>query len=93
MEWKPGTVVRNAGGHDVGFFAVVSFDAKFVYIANGKSRLLEKPKKKNPKHLKPTRTVLDMTSITTDRKLREALWPFNYGGAGEQIVEERDSLG
>ena len=45
MEWKPGTVVRNAGGHDVGFFMVVSFDGKFVYIANGKSRLLEKPKK------------------------------------------------
>ena len=68
MEWKPGTVVRNAGGHDVGFFMVVSFDGKFVYIANGKSRLLEKPKKKNPKHLSPTRTVLDMTSITTDKK-------------------------
>ena len=44
MEWKPGTVVRNQGGHDVGFFIVVSFDGKFVYIANGKSRLLEKPK-------------------------------------------------
>ena len=54
MEWKPGTVVRNQGGHDVGFFIVVSFDGKFVYIANGKSRLLEKPKKKNPKHLSPT---------------------------------------
>ena len=93
MEWKPGTVVRNQGGHDVGFFIVVSFDGKFVYIANGKSRLLEKPKKKNPKHLSPTRTVLDMTSITTDKKLREALWPFNYGTAGEQDVEERDSLG
>ena len=93
MEWKPGTVVRNQGGHDVGFFIVVSFDGKFVYIDNGKSRLLEKTKKKNQKHMSPTRTVLDMTSITTDKKLREALWTFNYGRAGEQIVEERDSLG
>ncbi len=93
MELKPGIVVKSAGGHDQGFFAVLSFDGKFAYIANGKSRLIDNPKKKNPKHLVATQKILDMQKLTTDKKLREALWPFNYGGLGEQIVEERDSLG
>lgn len=93
MEPKVGTVVLNKSGHDKGFFLVVKNDSSFVYIANGKSRLLSSPKKKNPKHLTLTKAILDMDSITTDRKLRAALWPYNYGKAGEQIVEERDSLG
>ena len=93
MELKIGSVVQNQSGHDKGFFAVVKIDGPFVYMANGKSRLLNSPKKKNPKHLILTKAILDMDSITTDRKLRAALWPFNYGDAGEQIVEERDPLG
>lgn len=93
MEPKIGMVVQNKSGHDKGFFVVVKIDSPCVYIANGKSRLLSSPKKKNPKHLTLTKAILDMDSITTDRKLRAALWPYNYGEAGEQIVEERDSLG
>lgn len=93
MEPKIGTVVKNQSGHDKGFFVVVKIDGSFVYMANGKSRLLNNPKKKNPKHLILTKAILDMDSITTDRKLRAALWPFNFGDAGEQIVEESDSLG
>lgn len=93
MEPKIGMVVKNKSGHDKGFFIVVKIDSSYVYIANGKSRLLNSPKRKNPKHLTLTKAILDMDSITTDRKLRAALWPFNYGAAGEQIAEERDSLG
>lgn len=88
MEWKIGMVVRNKSGHDKGFFAVVKIDGGFVYIANGRSRLLEKPKKKNPKHLSLTGAVLDMENITTDRKLRAALWPLNFGPARCGPAEE-----
>ena len=92
MEPMIGMVVQNQSGHDKGYFAVVKIDSSYVYIANGKTRLLSGPKRKNPRHLILTKAILDMDSITTDRKLRAALWPFNYG-TGEQIVEERDSLG
>jgi len=92
MEPMIGMVVQNQSGHDKGYFAVVKIDSSYVYIANGKTRLLSSPKRKNPRHLILTKAILDMDSITTDRKLRAALWPFNYG-TGEQIVEERDSLG
>ena len=92
MEPMIGMVVQNQSGHDKGYFAVVKIDSSYIYIANGKTRLLSSPKRKNPRHLILTKAILDMDSITTDRKLRAALWPFNYG-TGEQIVEERDSLG
>lgn len=79
-ELKVGSVVRNISGHDQGFFAVVKIDSSFVYLADGRSRLLEKPKKKNPKHLRVTNTVIDPMRMETNKKLKQALWPFNYGG-------------
>ena len=93
MELRPGTVVKSVCGHDKGFYIVLSADNRFAYIVNGKSRKLDSAKKKNLCHLSVTKTVFDLQMLTTDKKLREALWPFNYGGLGEQIVEERDSLG
>ena len=93
MELKRGAVVENRSGHDKGFFAVVDLNGGYVYIANGRSRLLEKPKKKNPKHLSLTGDVLDMESITTDKKLRAALWPYNFGPDGAAALQRRDSLG
>lgn len=93
MELKPGMVVENRSGHDKGFFAVTKLEGGYAYIANGRSRLLEKPKKKNPRHLFPTGTVLDMESITTDKKLRAALWPMNFGPDGAAALQRRDSLG
>ena len=93
MEWKPGRVVKNLRGHDKGFYAVVAFDGQYVYIANGRSRLLEKPKRKNPRHLAATAILLLPEAMATDKKLRAALWPLNFGDAGEQAAEERESLG
>lgn len=93
MELTVGSVVENRNGRDWGYFAVVKIDSGFVYIANGRSRLLEKPKKKNPRHLSLTGAVLDMESITTDKKLRAALWPMNFGPDGAAALQRRDSLG
>ena len=93
MELKPGMVVENRSGHDKGFFAVVRLEGGYAYIANGRSRLLEKPKKKNPKHLFLTESVLNMESVTTDKKLRAALWPYNFGPDGAAALQRRDSLG
>ena len=47
MELKIGTVVQSLRGRDEGFFIVVGFDERFAYLADGRSRLLQKPKKKN----------------------------------------------
>ena len=79
-ELKVGSVVQSISGHDRGFFAVVKIDSGFAYLANGRSRLLESPKRKNPRHLRVSNTVFDPMRMETNKKLKKALWPFNYGG-------------
>lgn len=66
-----GTIVKACAGRDCdGYFVVVAYDdLGFCYIADGKSRKLNKPKKKNVKHLQFTKTVIDLENLT-DKKLR-----------------------
>ena len=71
-----GTVVIAAAGKEKGGFYVVTqvLDSRFVLIADGKRRPLEKPKKKNVAHLKRTNHVIG--TITTNRQLRITLRAF-----------------
>ena len=72
-----GSVIKSIAGHDKDrFYAVVGFQKDCVKIADGKMRKLEKPKTKNIKHVRMTKTVLEPENITTDRRLRLALAPF-----------------
>ena len=75
-----GTVVMSKSGHDANrFFAVIKIENKFAYLCDGKLRTLDKPKKKNLKHLQKTNTVLSSDRILTDKQIRNALHRFNYG--------------
>lgn len=72
-----GTVVKSKSGHDKSeYFIITHFQNGFVYIANGKSRMLQNPKKKNLKHLCYTNSVIDTVDLT-DKKLRELLKSFS----------------
>ena len=51
-------VVKSLTGHDEGeLYVVFRVEGKFVYLVNGKQRPLEKPKKKNIKHVKKVVTI------------------------------------
>ena len=77
MELARGTVVRSVAGRDAGsFLAVVAFDGADVYVCDGKARPLERPKRKNPRHIRPTRCVLDETILTGNKSLKQALGAF-----------------
>ena len=74
MELKAGQVVRSLAGHDKGDYAVIAgFEKDKVLVCDGKHRLLEKPKLKNPKHLEATEMFLQKDSMATNRKLRKTL--------------------
>ena len=74
MDYVKGQVLVSAAGHDKGeLLAVTGFDGKRVFLADGKSRRLEKPKAKNPKHLRKTQFVLDEHSMATNRSIRKQL--------------------
>ena len=70
-----GEVVFSAAGHDKErFYAVVEVDRDgCCRIADGRRRGLGSPKRKNPKHLRATRGVIQLAQIGSDRALRRAL--------------------
>ncbi|MCL1831398.1 MAG: KOW domain-containing RNA-binding protein [Oscillospiraceae bacterium] len=71
---------KSAAGHDKGsWYAVVRQESGFVYIADGRRRKLNAPKKKNIKHVELTRKTIE-AEYSTDKSLRKALWEYNFGG-------------
>ena len=78
MELPIGCVVKSIAGRDGGrFFAVLSTDGEFALIADGKLRKVEKPKRKKLKHLRKTNTVIAEDELTTNKRIRQALYSFN----------------
>lgn len=73
MEFEKGTVVISKAGRDKGYFMVVLDEAEgCVIVADGKERPLDRPKRKNPKHLQKTNRKLSLEQLT-DKKLRTFL--------------------
>lgn len=92
-----GRVVLSKQGHDRGktFLVVGLLDERFVLIADGDSRKLCKPKKKQVKHLIPkpyvAAEVLDAIrkqAQTADSDIRKALKTYNTISSRPQDKEE-----
>lgn len=73
MEIKAGRVVISSAGHDGGRRMVVTgADGGYVFVADGKERKLDSPKKKNIKHVQITSDSIELEGLT-DKKLRQTL--------------------
>ncbi|MGN0485848.1 MAG: KOW domain-containing RNA-binding protein [Acutalibacteraceae bacterium] len=74
MEFQFGQIVISSAGHDKGELLVtVGLEGEKVLVCEGKHRPLERPKRKNPKHLEATEMFLDRDSMATNRKIRKTL--------------------
>lgn len=52
--YKEGNLAKSLAGHDRNqIFVIVKEEGEYVYVADGRLRLLEKPKRKNKKHVQP----------------------------------------
>lgn len=52
MDIIAGTFAKSKAGHDAGqIYVIISCDKEYVYLADGKLKLLENPKKKKRKHI------------------------------------------
>ena len=79
MNIQRGSVVRATAGRDKdGFFVVRGTDGEFAFIANGKRRKVQSPKRKNLKHLAPTGAVYQ-GSLETNPQVKKVLREFNGG--------------
>ncbi|MCQ2450140.1 MAG: KOW domain-containing RNA-binding protein [Clostridia bacterium] len=69
-----GQIVYSKAGRDKGSFLVaVGKAGDGILVCDGKKRPLERPKRKNPKHLSVTKTVLTEQQISTNKTIRRAL--------------------
>ena len=73
---KGSVVIAEAGRDGGGYFAVIDSDEKYCLIADGKSRTIADPKRKNIKHVRVTNSMIDLNDIT-DKKLRNTLKQFS----------------
>ncbi|MCI6495732.1 MAG: KOW domain-containing RNA-binding protein [Anaeromassilibacillus sp.] len=77
MDIVKGRIVKAKAGRDKDkFFVVVDIYKSTAYICDGKTRRIEKPKRKNVLHLAPTAEMAD--EFNSNRKIREILK--NYRG-------------
>ena len=73
MQPAAGSVVRCIAGKERdGYYVVTQVRGGYVLLADGRHRLLAKPKRKNVRHIRPTQTHVDLTGMT-DRALRMLL--------------------
>jgi ribosomal protein L14E/L6E/L27E len=80
MQLQVGSVVRaTAGKEQGGFYLVTALEGQYVLLADGKRRPLERPKRKNLRHIAPSSTVWEMHGLT-DRELRRRLQDFAAKG-------------
>ena len=94
MDYRTGDVVKSVAGHDKGIYYIVVAEAgEYVFVANGKTRLADYPKRKKKKHLlyagrieEPLAVSLSersgafcVKSKTGDSELRKILKTFGYG--------------
>lgn len=76
MKVQTGSVVRAIAGRDKdSFFVVTDSENGYCLIADGKSRRLANPKRKNIRHLRFTNSVIDLNDVT-DKKLRRLMKEF-----------------
>ncbi len=82
---EKGMIVKSIAGRDCGrFFLVLDTDEQFAYLADGRMRLIERPKRKKAKHLAKTNAKVLTQTITTNRQLRQVLAAYN--GASEENI-------
>ncbi len=73
MEPAKGLVVCAMAGRDKGrFFVVLEVCGSYVLLADGKTRKMSHPKRKNLRHVRTTGTSIALTQMT-DKKLRSLL--------------------
>ena len=52
--YKTGMLARSLAGHDAGkIYVIIGSDSAYVYLADGRLRTVDHPKRKKKKHVQP----------------------------------------
>ncbi len=76
MELEAGMLAKAKAGHDKNcIYVIISVDDEYVYLADGRSRPVCRPKKKKRKHIQPVCCVR-CASVTDDTVIQKAVKDF-----------------
>ena len=71
---RAGHFARSKAGHDKdSLMVILREDGTYVYLADGKSRSVEAPKRKKKKHVHPIRQTLTGEGPWTNEQIKEAI--------------------
>lgn len=74
MNYGPGCPVKSLAGHDKNqYFIILTDDGEYVTIADGKTRTVANPKRKNKKHIQAGNTPLIEAFPVRDETIRREL--------------------
>ena len=79
MNYEAGQIVKSLAGHDKDcIYMIVRAEGSFIWVADGKRRRLENPKRKNTAHIQ----LIKVYVPEADRDKDEAIQHFlkSYGG-------------
>ena len=80
---KAGTAVYSKAGHDRGrAYIVIRSEGERVWLSDGKTRTLKRPKVKNIKHVQPVKTVViseEELPYITDLSIRSKIGALQKG--------------
>lgn len=80
MDTAVGRIVRSSAGRDKGqLMLCVEENESFLLVCDGKRRPLERPKRKNPRHIIITDDRLPAGDVQTNRALRRSLARLEQG--------------
>ena len=69
-----GRIVCSKAGRDKNYFlAVVGKEGNYLLVCDGKERPIDRPKRKNEKHLQFTNTYLTEADLGSNKSLKKAL--------------------
>ncbi len=86
MQLQAGMVIcAIAGKERGGYYVVTKLEDGYVYLADGKHRKLETPKRKNVKHIRFTSQVWNVETLT-NRELRRKLRECNASWEEDSLV-------
>lgn len=83
--YKTGNLARSTAGHDRNqLFVIVKEEGEYVYVADGRQRTLEKPKRKNKKHVQPISHAGDLVpEIKRNEDIKRAIKLYSADAAQE----------
>ncbi|MGN0514156.1 MAG: hypothetical protein ACI4GD_07740 [Lachnospiraceae bacterium] len=81
MKVKVGTFAKSKAGHDWNqIYVIIDCDDEYVYLADGKNRTVDRPKKKKIKHIQPIlcmnetiRAKIENNNLLSNEEIKKAI--------------------